>query len=155
MDRTATSLHRMGRTTDDLAVLLERHPDAALGRRPAAGAWAATEIVCHLRDVEEFYLGRIQIILANDEPRLLLLDPDRWAEERQYLRNDARQALAAFGRRRRETLEFLGRLDPALWDRGGLHPIRGRITARNVVHGMARHDEVHLDQLTRALAGEP
>ena len=32
------------------------------------------------------------------------LDPVRWAEERQYLRNDTREALAAFQRRRTEVL---------------------------------------------------
>ena len=72
------------------------------------------------------------------------LDPDRWAAERQYRRNDPREALAAFARRRGETTLLLERLGPGEWQRGGLHPTRGRI---------ASHDANHLAQLHRALAG--
>jgi hypothetical protein len=48
------------------------------------------------------------------------LDPDRWAEERQYLRNDATEALAAFRRRREEVLSLLEGLSPDQWRRAGV-----------------------------------
>ena len=76
---------------------------ATLARRPDANNWAAKEIVRHLRDTEE----------------------------RQYLRNDATEAAAAFRRRRQESLAFLRKLTPEQWSRG------------------------HLDQLKRALDGKP
>ncbi len=155
MDKTSRALERMARTAGDLAAAIGGHGEGVLGRRPSADAWAAKEIVCHLRDVEEFYFIRIETILLNEEPRLILLDPDRWAEERQYLLNDATAALAAFRLRREETLRFVSGLAPDQWDRGGIHPIRGRVTVRNIVHSMAKHDDNHLDQLARALAGLP
>jgi len=49
------------------------------------------------------------------------LDPERWAEERQYLRNDTRAAPAAFARRRADVLTLLRSLSPAEWQRGGVH----------------------------------
>jgi uncharacterized damage-inducible protein DinB len=153
VDKTRASLDLMSRTADELWAAIEGQSDLVLARRPASGAWAATEVICHLRDVEEFYLGRAQLILANDEPRLPMLDPDQWAEERQYLRNDACQALAAFRRRRNDTLKCLAGLMPAQWERGGLHPLRDRVTVRNIAHALARHDQIHLDQLRRALKG--
>ena len=72
---------------------------------------------------------RFHTIVALDEPRILVLgatpddlapwriggsiphplDPDRWVEERQYVRNDARLALAAFRQRRAEVLTLLSR----------------------------------------------
>ncbi|MBI2527535.1 MAG: DinB family protein [Candidatus Rokubacteria bacterium] len=155
MPTTAERLDRMGRTCDELAAAIAGPSESGLDRRPTATAWSAKDVVCHLRDVEEFYLGRIQLILANQEPTLVLLDPDRWAEDRQYSRNDALEALRAFRARRDETLKFLGALTVEQWERGATHPIRGRITIRNIVHSMARHDDVHLDQLRRALAGSP
>jgi len=145
----------MRRTPDDLAAAIIGKSEDVLARRPAEGAWSAKEVVCHLRDVEEFYLNRIEFIVAHDEPALVMLDPDRWAGERQYLRHDVTQALAHFRRRREETLAFLRALGSEDWERAGRHPIRGRLTVRHIVHGMARHDDLHLDQLTRALDGRP
>lgn len=72
---------------------------------------------------------------------------------RQYLTNDADKALAAFGQRRVETLETFGKLTPAQWEKGGLHPVAGRITLDGFLSIMAWHDDNHLDQLIRALQG--
>jgi hypothetical protein len=83
----------------------------------------------------------------------LLLSPDRWAEERQYLRNDPVLALAAFRKRREESLVFLRRLSPEQWQRGSLHVILGRMTFADWAALMAAHDDKHLDQLKRALEG--
>ncbi len=72
---------------------------------------------------------------------------------RQYLTNDADKALAAFGQRRVETLETFGKLTPAQWEKGCLHPVAGRITLDGFLSIMAWHDDNHLDQLIRALQG--
>jgi uncharacterized damage-inducible protein DinB len=147
-------LTRLARTADELAAALRGQGDAALSRRPDGTNWAPKEIVCHLRDTEELFLTRFETILAGDEPPLTGLDPDRWAEERQYLRNDAAEAARAFRRRRDESLAFLRKLDDAQWTRGGVHPVRGRLTLDFFLTLMAWHDDNHLDQLRRALAGK-
>ena len=100
-------------------------------------------------------MGRFQAILEMDEPRFLPVQPDRWATERQYLRNDAAEALAAFRARRAECLAFLRGLPPEQWERGGIHATRGRMTIKDFVAMMAWHDDNHLDQLRRALDGKP
>ena len=79
--------------------------------------------------------------------------PERWARDRQYLRNDPTEALAAFRRLREGTLAHLAALSPAQWRRGGIHPQRGRLTVEDFVTDLAWHDDNHLDQLRRALAG--
>jgi hypothetical protein len=100
-------------------------------------------------------MGRFQAIAAMEEPTLAGPDPDRWAEERQYLRNDAALALAAFRRRREESLQYLRGLAPAGWQRAGVHATRGRVTVGDFVTLMAWHDLNHLDQLQRGLRGQP
>ena len=129
--------------------------------------------MCHLRDIEELFLLRFRSMLALDEPTFLVLgemppdqaawgsiegdglplDPDRWAEERQYLRNDTGQALAALRRRREETLALLGRLGAEQWRRGSVHVTLGRMTFADWVALIAAHDDKHLAQLRRALQG--
>jgi DinB family protein len=164
-------LRRLARTAGDLVACLHGQEPAALVRRPTRESWAPIEILCHVRDIEELVLMRLELIAAVDEPvlgaaghgtRALGLRPDgqaaapdRWAEDRQYLGNDAVEALAAFRRRREETLAHLGSLEPAGWQRGGLHPRRGRMTVDDFVTDQAWHDDVHLDQLRRALDGKP
>jgi hypothetical protein len=147
-------LVRLTRTATELAAAVKGQGDAALSRRPDAKNWAAKEVICHLRDTEEAFGGRFEQILAMDsDPRLPGPSADRWAEERQYLRNDASEALAAFGKRREETLAIFARLTPAQWDKGGIHPVRGRMTIDTFLTLMAWHDDNHLDQLRRALEG--
>ena len=169
----ARCLERMERTVDEIATAIAGHDEAALSRHPAPASWAAKEVICHLRDIEELFLMRFRTMLAEDEPKFLVLgefphdraawglvegdamplDPDRWAEERQYLRNETGAVLAALRRRRDETLAFLGRLSKQQWSRGSQHVTLGRMTFADWVALVAAHDDKHLDQLRRALEG--
>jgi uncharacterized damage-inducible protein DinB len=148
-------LDTLRRAPDAVADAISCRESEALSRRPAPGSWAAVEVICHLRDVDEFYLHRIQLLLLNDEPSLVLLEPDRWAEERQYLRQAAAVALAAFRRRRAEMLGAVEPLGAEQLERAGHHPILGRITIAKILRATAAHDKAHLEQLTRALRGDP
>jgi hypothetical protein len=146
-------LARLTRTAGDLAAAIRGQSETTLCRRPDPKNWAAKEVICHLRDTEELFMVRFETILAMDDPKFLGVSPDRWAEERQYLRNDAAEALAAFRKRREESLAFLRTLTPDQWMRGGIHATRGRMTFDDFVALMAWHDDNHLDQLKRALDG--
>ncbi len=150
-------LGRMARTADDLAAAIRGQHEAALVRRPDAKNWAAKEIICHLRDTEELFMARFNMIATMEEPKIPALNPDtpdRWAEERQYLRNDAAEALGSFRRRREESLAYLRALTPEQRQRGAIHPTRGRMAVADVVTLMTWHDDNHLDQLRRALDGK-
>jgi DinB superfamily len=149
-------LARIARTPDELTDAARGADAALLVRRPAPKSWAPTEVICHLRDNEEWFLERMRYIVAMDLPRFVATNPDRWADERQYLTNDATAALAAFARRRRETVDFLRQLEPEAWARAGVHvDSRGRRTIDEFLSVMAWHDDNHLDQLRRALDGRP
>ena len=147
-------MQRLTRTADELAAAVKGQNETALSRRPDAKNWAAKEVVCHLRDAEEAFNTRFEQILAMDtDPKLTGPSADRMAEERQYLRNDTTDAIAAFRTRRQETLQLFGKLTSVQWDKGGIHPVRGRITIDGFLTLMAWHDDNHLDQLARALDG--
>ena len=149
-------LARLASTPGQVASVVEGRSERALARRPAPGAWAPVEVLCHLRDTEEMFGERFVAILTMDEPVLPKVGPAaRWAEERQYLRHDAAVALAHFRRRRGESLEALVSMSPSDWQRGGEHPERGRLSVDMFVAMMAWHDDNHLEQLTRAVEGRP
>ena len=149
-------LGRMSCTADDLAAAIRGQREAVLVRRPDGKNWAANEVICHLRDIEEVYFVRFHTMLSNDDPKIYA-DPsaaDRFAADRQYLRSDAGQALGAFRRRREESLALLRTLTPEQRQRGCLYPTRGRITIDAFVTMLAWHDDNHLDQLRRAVDGK-
>jgi DinB family protein len=169
----AARVDRLDRTPGELERAISGKTDQELSARPDANNWGAKEIVCHLRDVEELFQIRFHTVVALEEPRILVfgasandlapwrigglighpLDPDRWAEERQYLRNDTHKALDAFRRRRAEVLVLLRSLSPAEWQRGGIHLSRGRLNLADWVARLAAHDDNHLTQLQRTLEG--
>ena len=149
-----TRMQRLTRTADELTAAVKGQGEPALCRRPDAKNWAAKEIVCHLRDAEESFKTRFeQVLLMDTDPPLTGPGADRVADDRQYLRNDTTEAVAAFRRSRQETLELFGKLTPPQWDKGAIHPVRGRITMDGFLALMAWHDDNHLDQLARALDG--
>ena len=146
-------LKRLERTAEEVSAAIRGQGDTVLSRRPDASNWAAKEVICHLRDIEELFMLRFETIMAADEPAVTVIDPDRWARDRQYLRNDAVEAAASFRKRREESLAFVRKLDVGQWTRGAIHPVRGRFTIEDLVSLMAAHDDTHLDQLKRALEG--
>jgi hypothetical protein len=151
----AQRLERLTRTADQLTAAIKGRAEAVMARRPDGKNWAPKEIVCHLRDTEEAFAARFEQILAMEvDPKLGGPTADRWAEERQYLRNDALDAIGAFRKRRGENLVTLRALTAAQWTKGALHPVRGRMTLDTFLTLMAWHDDNHLDQLARALEGK-
>src|SRR5262245_13334079 len=110
-------LARIAKTPDQLAAAMKGRSDEALARRPDAKNWAPTEVICHLRDNEEWFVGCLRLIMLADEPYVLTTSPDSEAEDRQYLRNDPRLALETFARRRAATLQLFRELSPQHWDR--------------------------------------
>jgi hypothetical protein len=165
-------LRRLAATAEELGRAIEGQSDTAMSSRPGLKRWSAKEVICHLRDIEELVLMRFQLMLVVEEPRVFVAgvqpsdpkkwgiddhvpfpaNPDRWAEDRQYQRNDAVLALTAFARRRREALTFLQRLHTEQWQRGCIFPDDRRMTFAGWTAAMAAHDDNHLDQLKQALA---
>ncbi len=144
----------MERAADDFTAAVQGVSEAVLSRRPDEQNWSAKEIICHVRDTEEYFLSRFQMIISLDEPKFSPADAGRWAAERQYLRHDVGEALMAFRQRRRETLSFSKEIKPGQWQRTCLHAIRGRMTLRDYLNLLAGHDRNHLDQIKRALSGK-
>jgi hypothetical protein len=126
--------------------------EGTLSHRPGAKNWAPTEVICHLRDNEELFLTRLRLIMLANEPYFLTTSPDGEAEDRQYLRNDPFHALQTFARRREATILFYRELEPAHWERVGIHvDSRGRRSIDEFLTVIAWYDDDnHLDQLRRA-----
>jgi hypothetical protein len=66
------------------AVLLR--PDVA--RRPSPGVWSPLEYACHVRDVFRVFRGRVELMLAEDDPLFENWDQDATAVAERYHEQD-------------------------------------------------------------------
>jgi hypothetical protein len=164
-------LAALGRTADRLRELIAERSEAELSAPSPVEGWGGVEVIGHMRDIEDFSLVRFRMMLRMVDPSVpaagapddpiawglieegaSLFDPERWAVDRQYRRDDPHGSAAAFGRLRAQTLAFVERLGDAQWDRGSVHPRFGRLTFDDWTAILAWHDDNHLAQLGRILA---
>ena len=131
-------------------------PDAAWRRRPSAGEWSLTELICHLRDVErEVNLPRLRSVIETDNPFVAGADTDPWAAERDYQSQSGPEALRDFIAARRESAGYLRRQPLSIWQRTARHAIFGPTQLIEIVGWLLDHDRIHLDQMrgTKARVG--
>jgi FMN phosphatase YigB (HAD superfamily) len=116
-------------------------------QKPAANEWCLTEIVAHLRDVDqEVNLPRLAKVCQEDNPFLPGVDTDPWASERQYFRENGLIARQEFLAVRTKLLELVVGLSDTGWQRPARHAIFGPTNASELVGIIATHDQLHIHQ---------
>ena len=153
---TPASLMALLRATPAaLSGLLEPIGAEVLSGRIAEGEWSVTEVLCHMRDVEqEVDQVRIRQILTEEEPFIPAQMPDEWAKTRSYQEQDGMVALVEFTAARIQTLEMLSGLEPTQWSRKARHSILGPTTLQELAGFNAEHDRLHIQQIWKIL-GKP
>jgi FMN phosphatase YigB (HAD superfamily) len=139
--------------TGNLAALmgdLVDWPAERWARRPSASEWSLTEILCHLRDVEqEVNLPRLHAVVEQDNPFIAGADTDPWALERDYQSQDGPQALRDFARARKASARFLRAQPASVWTRTARHAIFGPTQLVEIVGWFLDHDLIHLEQVRK------
>jgi len=147
-DSIEASLAILRSTPAVLDTIGRNAPDNKWTRRATEGSWCLTEVICHLRDLEiEVNLTRITEILTNENPFLIGIDTDLWANERSYIKQDGRKALSEFTAARMELLASLSSLLPAELDKPAQHSILGRTNIKELARIIAAHDRLHIQQI--------
>jgi hypothetical protein len=137
---------------DTLTSLLEGiSQEQAQSAKGGDEGWSVVEVVCHLRDAEEFALKRNTLMRDQENPDIIPYDQEKLAIERHYADQDLRQVLAAFIRLRLEHISLLENLPGEAWERPGQHREMGRITIFNHTLHMVCHDAIHCAQIARQL----
>jgi hypothetical protein len=116
--------------------------------RPKPDHWSLTEVVCHLRDVEqEVHLPRFESVIAAENAFLAGVAADDWAESRRYQSQDGRAALQTFLEVRQKTITILNGLDNHIWQRRGQHAFFGPTTTHELLNLIVSHDRAHGEQV--------
>jgi FMN phosphatase YigB (HAD superfamily) len=133
---------------------LAEWPREKWSRRPSANEWSLTEIVCHLRDVEqEVNLPRLRAVIEQENPFIAGADTDPWALERDYAAQDGPRALRDFAQARKASTRLLRGQPPGIWTRTARHAIFGPTQLVEIVGWFLDHDLIHLEQVRKTKSG--
>jgi hypothetical protein len=117
-------------------------------RAPGDNEWNLTQVLCHLRDVEqEVHQPRFRQLIETDDVFIQGRDADTWASPRQYHLQDGPQALADYLQARKVTLALLRTVEAQNWERKGQHAFFGETSMHELLSLMIRHDQLHLEQI--------
>ncbi len=113
--------------------------------------WSVVEVICHLRDAEEFFIKRYQAMRDQENPVIIGYDQAALAIERSYKNADLAAALEGFKTFRQHTITELSKLTTDQWQRSGQHNEMGQITILAQAIHHASHDAIHCAQIARQL----
>ena len=130
-----------------IAVEIDGLSEAELSWRAAQGGWSIREVCGHLRDIGEWWVHRLHVMLTEDDPLLPSFDQEAFVREGRYQEVEVAAVLGEMTRLRLEVVDILSGLAPDGWERTGRHETRGRITIRQAMEFVIQHDEGHLDQV--------
>ncbi|MFD2840198.1 DinB family protein [Populibacterium corticicola] len=110
--------------------------------RPNPGVWSALEYAAHVRDVHKVMLGRLNLMLTQDNPGFPNWDQDEAAETGNYAAQDPQQVLADLEANAEEFAAAYDAVEPTHADRTGLRSNGSHFTVLTLGR-YAAHDLVH------------
>ncbi|MBW7885755.1 MAG: DinB family protein [Caldilineaceae bacterium] len=116
--------------------------------------WSVAQNVHHLADSHMNSYIRCKLIATEEEPVLKPYDQDRWAVMPDATGVALAPSLELLRALHTRWVHFWESLEPAEWERSGMHPESGILTLAMILHIYADHGEAHIDQMTRTLKAQ-
>jgi hypothetical protein len=110
--------------------------------RPTDDRWSPLEYGCHVRDVYRIYLGRLRLMLAQDDPTFPNWDQDTTADDDRYAQQDPAAVAAELVVAAREYADAYAALTGDEWRRTGTRSDGARFTVESLAR-YSIHDPVH------------
>ena len=143
-------IRRFSRNTDTVSALVASVGSEQASWRPAPDKWSIVEVVNHLCDEErEDFRMRLGMVLHKPGEEWPPIDPQGWPVERKYNERDLGESLERWLGERKNTIEWLERLETPNWDASYMHPQLGTIRAGDLLTSWICHDFLHICQLGR------
>jgi len=146
------ALDVLASTPATLRGLLGAMPESAVSA-PGDEGWSPKDVLAHLASLNgPALVDRVGPILEQDEPPIPNID-EATVLERSGLRTlPITAVLDDFARQRAEAVAWLHGLPPSALSRCGVHSVAGRASVADLIHHVAWHDLLHVEQICRLLA---
>lgn len=115
--------------------------------KPDGTAWAATDVLRHVRDAQSVLAQRVDMILDQDNPTLEFKPVFAWTNQQAGEAESAESIFEAYAASRAATVIRLKTASPQDWTRTGLHEEFGSVTLLEQASYFAAHEVTHLRQL--------
>ncbi|MEM7801383.1 MAG: DinB family protein [Chloroflexota bacterium] len=143
----------MGKSCQTLGNLIQNITlEEARSWRDSGDGWTVTEVMCHLRDFDEFFMGRAEMMLTRDHPDLPAYDHEALAIERSYNAQDLFEVYADLKRHRASFQALYEGLTEDQWKLDGKHPERESFDMLDSLMQVGLHDVNHIEQISRIMA---
>lgn len=152
----ASSIQILERTPSVLDSLLGGLSETWTTSNEGGDSWSPFDIVGHLIHGEQTdWIQRMEIILS-DRPDKTFVPFDRFAQFRHSKGKSLRQLLDEFTALRAQNLNTLRskKLDPADFQKRGVHPELGPASLSHLLASWVVHDLNHLSQISRVMANQ-
>jgi uncharacterized protein (TIGR03083 family) len=140
-------VERLARQAEDVRRLTSGLDDRQLATRTVPEKWSLQELVCHMWRVQQVFEGRLQAMLAEEEPTLAAYGPENDVEFEKMAARPASEVLSTFLRERDRFNARLKELSPAEWHRRGRHPTYPHYDVHFLVEYLAHHEAHHIYQM--------
>lgn len=152
----AEAVEHLATTAQELSAQVTGQPEFVLHHKADPTTWSITEILGHLVDHEQRYIGPVfMAILTRSNPAFTGYDQDAAVIAAQYAHADAGDLIIRFDALRTETVAMLRGLTPAQWERIGNDDEGHTQTLASLVGALAAHDRDHLEQIAVTLRHTP
>jgi hypothetical protein len=148
---TAPLVESLARAPQIVVPLVREVPPAILKRRPREGKWSAHEHACHLAAVHPLFFDRLDLMLAEDRPRIRPYLPGQDDPDDALLRVDLEEAIGRFLRDRARLVARLGELTEADWARPADHGEYTHYSVFIMFRHLAMHDMLHAYRIEELL----
>jgi hypothetical protein len=132
---------------DALKAVVASLPEDSLTVRTHPDKWSVQELITHIVDSELHYTTRMMAVIAEDNPKIIGFDQEKWAANLFYTDRDTKHSLLLFGLMRGILYEMLILLPAKAWKRTGDHNEKGRLTLEEFLADCNNHAKNHLAQI--------
>jgi len=132
-------------------ILQDVNQETATTYRDGPDGWTTLEVVCHLRDFDQFFYERAIMMIEQENPELPAYDHEALVIERAYNSQNLKQTMAELGQSRQRFVDFFKGLTADQWARTGIHPTQGEFSLTDSLMQVGLHDTTHIEQITRIL----
>ena len=138
---------RLEEQAADVRRLTSGLDEEKLARRVVEGKWSLKELAAHLWRVQDVFEGRIDAMLAEENPVIARYDPEGDAAFDRMAARPGAETMAGFLEARSRLASHLEALGPAEWHRAGRHPEFPHYDVHFQVEYMVHHEAHHIYQM--------
>lgn len=113
-------------------------------RRPRPDVWSPLEYGCHVRDVNTVFRGRLDLMLAQDDPTFPNWNPNTTAVDARYWETDPDEVAEAYRREATQTADQWDAVRDDQWGRRGLRDNGSTFTVATLATYFLHDLEHHL-----------